>query len=102
MTTISKIFRNIATILIRFAGIIFAIVALGMLWQSIGICANLADCLSPAAQFDISIWRLIFLFILNAIALIFDWCIAIVIIVISIGMVLYKTEVLEEIAEMEI
>ena len=98
----SKFFRCIAVIMIRLAGIVFIIVALGMLWKSVGICGNLADCLAPTAQLDITVWRLIGLFLLNLLALLFDWCIAATIIVIAVGMILYKTETLDKISSMEI
>lgn len=98
----SKVFKIISVIMVRLAGIAFVIVAVGMLWKSVDICNNLAQCLSPAAQLDISAWRLIGLFFLNLIALLFDWCIAAAIIAISVSMILYKTKTIDSIANMDV
>ena len=99
---ISKVFKTIAVIMVRLAGIAFVVVAVGMLWKSIDICGNLAECLSPAAQLGISALKLVGLFFLNFIALLFDWCIAATLIVIAIGMILYKTETMDKIANMKV
>ena len=99
---LSKVFKIISIIMVRIAGIAFIVVAVGMLWKSVDICNNLAQCLSPAAQLDISVWRLIGLFFLNLIALLFDWCIAAAIIAISVSMILYKTKTIDSIANMDV
>lgn len=99
---LSKVFKIISIIMVRIAGIAFIVVAVGMLWKSVDICNNLAQCLSPAAQLDISAWRLIGLFFLNLIALLFDWCIAAAIIAISVSMILYKTKTIDSIANMDV
>ena len=99
---ISKIFRCIAVLMVRIAGIAFVIVAIAMLWKSVNICQNLSQCLAPAAQIGISALRLFGIFILNFIALLFDWCIAATIIIIGVGMILYKTETLTKIADMDV
>ena len=99
---VSKIFKTIAVMMVRLAGIAFVLVAVGMLWKSIGICSNLVECLAPAAQLDISSWRLMGLFLLNLLALLFDWCIAATIIIIAINMILYKTETINKIVNMDI
>lgn len=99
---LSKVFKFIAVIMVRLAGIAFVIVAVGMLYKSINICGNLSDCLAPAAQIGISSWRLLGLFFLNLIALLFDWCIAATLIVIAVAMILYKTETMDKIANMNV
>ena len=97
---LSKVFKTISVIIVRLAGIAFVIVAVGMLWKSVYICSNLAECLSPTAQLDISALRLVGLFFLNLIALLFDWCIVSAIIIIAINMILYKTKTIDKIANM--
>ena len=86
---ISKIFRCIAVLMVRIAGIAFIIVAIAMLWKSVGICQNLSQCLAPSAQIGISALRLAGLFVLNFIALLFYWCIAATLVVIAVAMILY-------------
>lgn len=99
---VAKFFKSVAIILVRISGIIFALISILMLYKSIGFCGNLIDILSVDVQLGLSVWRLLGIFLLNLIGLIFDWCIALTIFILSISMVLYKTKALDKISEMKI
>lgn len=97
---IAKIFRIIATFLIRIGGIIFAILSLWLLYYSLYFCKNLLDVLSVnTKQLELDGLRLLGLFIMNLVGLIFDWCIAAIIFFIAISMIVYKTKMADKIEE---
>ena len=98
---ISKFFKTLATILVRLSGIILTCISLIMLYQSIYFCKNLTDILSVNYQIDLSVWRLLGIFILNLFGLLFDWCIALTILAISIYMILYKTKTIDKITDVD-
>ena len=99
---IAKIFRSIATFIVRIGGIVLAIISLFLLYYSLYFCKNLLDILAiNDIQITLSGWRLFSLFIMNFIALVFDWIIALIIFASAISMILYKTKTLEKYVESE-
>lgn len=96
---VNKVFRAIGIIMIRISGIIFGLISFGILYYSMYICKNICDILSVANQINISGWRLLVLFLANLIALIFDWTFAALILIIAIGMILYKTKAINDLLD---
>lgn len=92
----NKIFRKIAVILIRLAGVVFSFVSFGILYQSLFLCKNLVEILSVYNQIDLSLLRLIGLFCLNIIGLLFDWALASMLLILGIAMILYKTTMIKD------
>ena len=97
---VAKIFRLIATFIVRISGMVLTVISLFLLYYSLYFCKNLLDILAiDDIQITLSGWRLFSLFIMNFIALIFDWFIALIIFASAVSMILYKTKTMEKYTE---
>ena len=94
-------FKRIATFMIKISGIVVTFVSMRLFWISLYFGNNLIDILSPRNQFNVSFLRLIWLFILNIISIAFDWFIAVLVFVLGIAMILYKTKTMDKIVDSE-
>lgn len=95
----NKIFRKIIVILIRLSGVIFTLISFGILYQSLFLCKNLVEILSVYNQIDLSILRLIGLFCLNIIALLFDWTLGSMMLIFGTTMIFYKTTMIKKLID---
>lgn len=92
-----KYFKKLGIFLLRILGVVVMIVAGLMLCKSIGFVTNLVDILKIGGQIEISALRLFGVFLCNIVALIFDWCIAVILVIVGMSMMVYESKIIDKI-----
>lgn len=98
---VNKILKGIIIFFVRVFGIVTALVSIGIIVKSVALCENLGMILSIGYQVDLSVWRLIGLFCLNGFGLLFAWSIALMLLIMGITMIKYKSTIVQDMVEHE-
>lgn len=97
----NKILKGIVIFFVRMFGIATTLTSIGVVIQSVTLCKNLGMILSIGYQVELSTWRLIGLFCLNGFGLLFAWSIALILLILGIAMIKYKSTIVQDMVEHE-
>lgn len=88
--------RKTKQIIVRISGAVTTLISWKLLYMSLGFCKNLIEILSLGYQFDLSILRLIGIFIMNLIGLTFIWSIGLCVGIIGLYLLFIRMKDIED------
>lgn len=87
---------EVGYVLTRISGVLIIVLSWVLFYDSLGFCKNLTEILAITSQYDLSIFRLIGLFLLNLLGLIFTWSIAVIMVLLGLYCILATKQILDE------